>query len=164
MNPAEDGPKRAVRGRLVKVLVHRRVDRGMVLEPYAARCVRRGEVHELVTTDQVPPVDAGTEEAGAAAGVAAGVAGAGRRIDRVGFVGFVEFECGGVLDRGDMVRVGGRLLGIVLGFDACHLPNHYNILIGSAEPVTGAAAGLAPEAQVVFEQGPAGPDRTRRDR
>jgi hypothetical protein len=44
------GAKRAVHGVLVKVLTHRRDDRGMSLEPYASRCVRRGEVHELVTS------------------------------------------------------------------------------------------------------------------
>ena len=48
---AENGPKRTVVGVVVKVLVHRRDDRGMSLEPFASRCVRAGEVHELVTTD-----------------------------------------------------------------------------------------------------------------
>ena len=51
MNPDEDGAKRVVTGTLVKVLVHRREDRGMRLEPYASRCVRAGEGHELVVTD-----------------------------------------------------------------------------------------------------------------
>src|SRR5207248_3127576 len=47
----EDGAKRPVTATLVKVLVHRRNDRGMSLEPYASRCIRQGEIHELVTTD-----------------------------------------------------------------------------------------------------------------
>ena len=89
VNPAEDGPKRVVRGSLVKVLVHRRTDRGMRLEEHAARCVRRGEVHELVTTDQWDPRS-------------------GARIDRVGFLGFAELLRGGVIDRGDLVRIGTR--------------------------------------------------------
>ena len=83
MNPAEDGPKRMVRGALVKVLTHHRTDRGMRLEEHAARCVRRREVHELVSTDQWDPRP-------------------GARIDRVGFLGFAELECGGVIDRGDL--------------------------------------------------------------
>lgn len=147
MNPAEDGPKRTVRGRLVKVLAHRRDDRGMVLEPFASRCVRQGEVHELVTTDQVlPPRTTDPAGTGAAAALV--------RVDRVGFLGFAEFGCGGVVDRGDVVWVDGRRLGTVLGFDACHLPNHYNILISTGEPVTGTERNLRPEADVSFEQGP----------
>lgn len=134
MNPDEDGPKRTVPARVVKVLVHRREDRGMTLEPFASRCVRRGEVHELVTTDQA-------------------AAGPGDRIDRVGFLGFAEIGSAGVIDRGDRVWAAGHLIGTVLGFDACHLPNHYNILIAAPEPVTGAQLPLAVEASVRFEQG-----------
>ncbi|MFF9169693.1 MULTISPECIES: DUF6917 domain-containing protein [unclassified Streptomyces] len=134
MNLSEDGPKREVRGALVKVLVHRRTDRGMRLEEHAARCVRRGEVHELVTTDQWDPRP-------------------GARIDRVGFLGFAELACGGVIDRGDLVRIGQTTVGTVLGFDACHLPNHYNILIHTPGPVSGRDLGLQPETPVVFVQG-----------
>ncbi|MEY9844530.1 carboxymuconolactone decarboxylase family protein [Streptacidiphilus sp. MAP5-3] len=128
----ENGPKRAVHGRLVKVLLHRRDDRGMALEPHAARCVRAGEVHELVTTDH--------QETGP-----------GARIDRVGFLGFVELDNAGVIDRGDTVRIGGRTVGTVLGFDACHFPNHYNILIHAPVPLTGADLGLTPELPVSFK-------------
>ena len=135
MNAAEDGAKRQVHGRLVKVLLHRRTERGMSLEPYASRCVRRGEVHELVTTDH-------RETA------------AGGRIDRVGFLGFVELSCGGVLDRGDEVRIGERRIGTVLGYDACHFPNHYNILITSDPVLTGEDLRLHPEAAVSFTQQP----------
>jgi hypothetical protein len=127
----EDGGKRAVGSRVVKVLVHRRHDRGMSLEPFASRCVRRGEVHELVTTDHD---DTAT----------------GARIDRVAFLGFVEIDNAGVIDRGDEVWCEGELVGTVLGFDACHHPNHYNILITTPTPRTGPELGLRPEVGVVF--------------
>ncbi|MFL6126793.1 DUF6917 domain-containing protein, partial [Actinophytocola sp.] len=94
MNTREDGAKRPVDGVLVKVLLHRRDDRGMSLEPFASRCVRAGEVHELVTTDHR----------------------VGERIDRVGFLGFAEIRNAGVLDRGDEVWIGGTRVGTVLGF------------------------------------------------
>lgn len=125
----EDGDKRTVTGVLVKVLVHRRQDRGMRLEEFASRCVRRGEVHELVTTDHrvTDPT-----------------------IDRVGFLGFTEISDGGVIDRGDEVHIGGRRVGTVLGFDACHFPNHYNILIHREAPVTGRDIELTPESAVRF--------------
>lgn len=128
----EDGTKRPVTGTLVKVLVHRREDRGMVLEGYASRCVRQGEVHELVTTDhtQTSP---------------------GTRIDRVAFLGFAEISCAGVIDRGDQVWINDRRIGRVLGFDACHVPNHYNILISADVPQSGLDLGLEPEARIRFE-------------
>ncbi|MEZ7006298.1 hypothetical protein [Streptomyces sp. AD55] len=136
----ESGAKRAVRGAVVKVLRHTRTDRGMTLEPFASRCVRRGEVHELVTTDHW------SEEPGA-------------RVDRVGFLGFAELACGGVVDRGDTLLIGGEPVGTVLGFDGCHLPNHYNILIHTPRLLTGHCLSLAPEAGVVFAPaGWRGPD------
>ncbi|GAB3439331.1 DUF6917 domain-containing protein [Actinophytocola sediminis] len=129
----ENGQKRTVTGLLVKVLVHRRDDRGMRLEPFASRCVRRGEVHELVTTDhdETSP---------------------GARIDRVGFLGFLEVTAAGVIDRGDELYIEGEPVGTVLGFDACHLPNHYNILVRTPVPRTGPELGLVPEQRIAFRQ------------
>lgn len=126
------GTKRSISGVLVKVLQHRRDDRGMQLEPHASRCVRQGEVHELVTTDQRDTA-------------------AGARIDRVGFLGFAEILNAGVIDRGDGVWVDEQPVGSVLGFDTCHFPNHYNILISVAIPLTGADLALTPEAGIRIE-------------
>ncbi|WFB09486.1 hypothetical protein LRS74_22385 [Streptomyces sp. LX-29] len=131
MNPHEDGLKRPVTGSLVKILIHSRDDRGMVLEEYASRCVRREEIHELVTTDQHDPAP-------------------GAVVDRVGFLGFVEIATGGVIDRGDEVWADGHLIGTVLGFDACHFPNHYNVLIAVDKTATGPDLGLTPEMEVRF--------------
>lgn len=129
----EDGPKRTVAGTLVKVLWHRRDDRGMHLEPYASRCVRHGEIHELVTTDHTDTAP-------------------GARIDRVAFLGFVEILQAGVVDRGDHLWINEQSIGTVLGFDACHFPNHYNILIATHPPQSGLDLALQPEAQVRFAQ------------
>ncbi|MFV2173559.1 DUF6917 domain-containing protein [Actinomadura sp. LOL_016] len=134
MNPDEDGAKRAVRGTLVKVLTHRRADRGMRLEPFASRCVRAGDVHELVATDHAETA-------------------AGARIDRVAFLGFAEIGAAGVLDRGDELWIGDRRVGVLLGFDGCHLPNHYNVLVRAEPPRSGGELGLAPEDPVAFRQG-----------
>lgn len=139
MNPHEDGPKREITATLVKVLVHRRSERGMRLEPHASRCVRVGEVHELVTTDHT-----GTAP--------------GTRIDRVGFLGFAEITAAGVVDRGDEVWVGARRVGVVLGFDGCHMPNHYNVLIHADPAPTGRDLALMPGERLVFRQGGPLPD------
>lgn len=131
----ENGQKRTVDGVLVKILKHRRDDRGMSLEPFASRCVRAGEIHELAATDHRETH-------------------AGARIDRVAFLGFAEIDRGGVIDRGDEVWLAGRRVGVVLGFDACHLPNHYNVLITTNEPRTGPELGLAPEDRIRFVPAP----------
>jgi hypothetical protein len=128
----EDGSKRAVTAAIVKVLIHHRDDRGMTLEPYASRCMRRGEVHEIVSTihtDTTP----------------------GSRIDRVAFIGFAEIDRGGVIDRGDRVMIGEVCIGTVLGFDTCHYPNHYNILVCTDEPRSGRDLALEPEVELRFE-------------
>ena len=131
MNPEEDGPKRPVTGSLVKVLTHRRDERGMELAEFASRCVRREEIHELVTTDQHDTTP-------------------GARVDRVGFLGFAEITSGGVLDRGDPVWADGTLIGTVLGFDTCHFPNHYNVLIATDTTLTGPELGFRPTMEVHF--------------
>jgi predicted dehydrogenase len=102
--------KGAATARVVKLLYHSRDDRGMRLSEWRTRAVRVGEIHELVTTTDAP-VDPGD------------------RVYRVGFLGFVEFSSPTVIGRGDEVYVDDRRIGTVAGFDECHFPNHYNILI-----------------------------------
>jgi hypothetical protein len=126
---------------LVKRLTHTRTDRGMTLIPEAARCLLRGEIHELVTTDHRALV-------------------AGARVDRVGFLGFVEIERGGVVDRGDTLLIDGRRAGTVVGFDACHHPNHYNVLVEADCLETAATLQLPVEAAVRFQ--PVAPKTTER--
>lgn len=126
--------KRTVRGSVVKLLTHTREDRGMRLMGVETRALLRGEIHELVTTDQAD---------------AAG----GDRIDRVGFLGFAEIEAAGIVERGDPLHAAGVRVGTVLGFDDCHFPNHLNILIASERLQTAATLGLAVEDEIRF--GPA---------
>ncbi|MGI5355276.1 Gfo/Idh/MocA family protein [Streptomyces sp. CA-252508] len=109
--------KEPVTARLVKLLFHRRTDRGMVLSPWESRCVRAGDVHELVTTTDRP-------------------AAPGDRVDHVGFLGFAEFPAGAVVERGDTVLGPRGRIGTVAGFDECHAPNHYNILIDTDRVLT----------------------------
>lgn len=131
--------KVAVRGHLVKLLFHRRTERGMTLIAERSRCVRAGEVHELLTTDHTGLV-------------------AGSRVDRVGFLGFVEIANAGVLDVGDRVLVGDRQVGVVAGFDACHFPNHYNVVVAAADLMTAADLALVPGQGIDFAPGAVPPE------
>ncbi|MFE9500391.1 DUF6917 domain-containing protein [Streptomyces collinus] len=109
-----DLSKTTVNGVIVKLLNHRSEKRGMTLIPERSRCVRTGEVHELVTTDQTDLTQ-------------------GSSVERVGFIGFAEVLNAGVIEVGDLFSANGQEIGVVVGFDACHFPNHYNVLISTSQ-------------------------------
>jgi hypothetical protein len=122
---------RTLEGRLVCVLDARSERRGMQLEVHPSRAIRAGEIHELALTD----------DPAAAPGV---------RVDRVAYVGFVEFERGGVAVVGAQAFLGDRDLGRVVGFDSTHFPNHLNILVRSTEWETGRGLAAAVEQRVLI--------------
>jgi hypothetical protein len=117
-------------GRFVGVMALSRDDRGFALIAAPTRCIRRGDVHELIVTDE-------------------GGAGPGTAVQRCRFLGFVEFDTAGVLVRGDLVEVDGREVGTVAGFDECHFPNHLNIVLHAADARTGIDQGLRPGTRLV---------------
>lgn len=134
MNPSKNDAE----ARWIKIFSHRRLDRGFSLETFESRCVRTGEIHEIVVTDQRGrSSDRGNGEA---------------RVDRVAFIGFAEFTCAGVVERGDLAIAGETELGVVVGFDSCHFPNHYNIIIEAPGLLTGAELGLELASSVVFRE------------
>ena len=114
-------------GRFVGVMDLSRDDRGFSLIAAPTRCIRRGDVHELIVTDEA-------------------TAAPGATVQRCRFLGFVEFESAGVLVRGDAVDIDGREIGTVAGFDECHFPNHLNIVLQAADARTGIQLGLRPGA------------------
>ena len=98
-----------VRGKVVAVLRGQVPDRNMEIIPQQSRAVREGDVHEIVMTDRdVLP---------------------GGRASQVAYLAFVEFQCGGVLLRGDSLTAGGRVVGELVGFDLSHFPNHMNLVV-----------------------------------
>jgi hypothetical protein len=120
-----------VSGRLVVVLRGHVARRRLALIPQPSRAVVVHAVHELIATDE-PRV------------------GPGATVNRIAYLGFVEFQQGGVVLIGDEVRVGRRLLGRVAGYDVTHMPNHMNIVIAVARVVSGEELGLRLGARVVF--------------
>lgn len=131
--------KALVSARVVVVLRGHIADRRLQLIPQPSRVVTRGGVHELITTD----------EDGVRAGAPVG---------RIAYVGFVEFDGGGVLLVGDEVRLEGRLLGHLAGFDLTHMPNHMNIVIAVPRVVSGEELGLELGGRVTFGNAPAPPE------
>ena len=116
--------KTSLRARVAVVLDTRRDRRALDLIYPQTRCIRASEVHELIATSERNR-------------------GPGDQINRVAGIGFVIFKDSGVIMVGDEVscrRLG--LLGVVVGFDTAHYPNHFNIVLEAAERQTGREFGL----------------------
>ena len=125
--------KLPLKGHFIKLLDHKKTNRGMTLISEMSRCIKRNEIHEIVTTDHEKLC-------------------AGSRVDRVGFLGFAEFINPGVIDFGDIVTVNHQIIGKVVGFDSCHYPNHYNILIKTSKLLISSEIDLAVEHEISFEK------------
>ena len=89
--------RKPLEARFVEILDLECNDRALTLIRERSRAVRRGDVHELMLTD---------ESAAAPGGTAGGI----------DYVGFVEFQAGGMLVYGDGVVIGGRRIGTIAGF------------------------------------------------
>ncbi|KYH38706.1 MAG: hypothetical protein AYL28_002630 [Candidatus Bathyarchaeota archaeon B23] len=103
------GDRRPIEGVVVALLHVTFDERGLNLIGSRSRALRRGEIHELMITD---------EEAKP-----------GSRVDRVSVIAFFEVETGGLAVHGDDVMVGDQRIGHIAGFDLTHMPNHMNILV-----------------------------------
>lgn len=124
------GARRPIRGAVVAVLRGRLEERGLELIQPISRALARGEIHELIVTD----------EAGAAPGT---------RVDRIGYLCFFEVEQGGVAVTGDQVMLGGEGGLVLAGFDLTHAPNHLNVVVcGDRRP--GEERGIRPGDQVTI--------------
>lgn len=124
--------RKPLEARFVEVMDLECNDRALVIMKERSRAVRRGDVHELMLTDEAAAAPGGTA-------------------DGIDYVGFVEFQAGGVLVYGDAMVIGGQRIGTIAGFDECHAPNHYNILVKGPRRVSGVDLGQAPGDSVIFE-------------
>ncbi len=122
--------KEAVAGKLVAILRLRAEDRELDLIKPPSRALVRGDVHELIVTD---------EEAAP-----------GRKVNKVAYLAFFEVINSGVIVAGDTVSVGQERIGELAGFDLTHFPNHINIVIRSNSRKTGEELGLELGAMIQF--------------
>ncbi len=124
-------PRTGCEGVLVAILRTLSDDRGLELIDPPTRCVRRYDIHELILTD-----DADAKP--------------GARVDRAAYLGFVEFDRGGVISAGDTVTIDDAPVGEIAGFDETHMPNHINILLRGPNRIPGTERGLALGSRVKF--------------
>ena len=104
--------------RLVVILSSYHENRGLQLIQQSTRAVLANEVHEIIITDKES-------------------AEPGSTVDRIAYLGFVEFISGGVLMYGDLVKVNNVEIGKLAGFDYTHMPNHMNIVVKSPKLKSG---------------------------
>jgi len=123
--------KRIIKARIVVVLEGTIENREIQLIHPASRCVRKGEIFELLTTpEKVKPGDI---------------------INTVTYLGFAEVEIGGVLRVGDIVFSGKKKVGSVVGFDETHFPNHQNIVLKSLDE-SSISHVFKLEEEIIFKQ------------
>ena len=120
-----------IESHFVAILGHDHVNRGMIASPYHTRCIRQGEIHELVVVleNEEGLID----------------------LNDAWYLGFIEFKEGCVLAKGMTAEIDGQPIGTLIGFDTTHVPNHFNILIASKRPQIGTSAGIKIKDQCFFE-------------
>jgi hypothetical protein len=104
-----------------------------LIEP-RSQAIKKTEIHELVVTSQI------------------GV-GPGDMVTAAAFLGFFEVTLGGLLVTGDAVKIGGRDIGKVVGFNTIHMPNHLNVVIQVSDLNHGEGLGLHVGQPVVLSPG-----------
>jgi hypothetical protein len=72
-------------------------------------------------------------------------------VQKISYLGCIEITAGGMILVGDRVRVAGKEIGEVVGFDETHAPNHLNIVVRvDGELLTGAEMGIQLEDPLIF--------------
>ena len=140
VNRTHYASKTELSARLFAVLDLTAEDRGLNLIPQLSRAVRRGDVLELILTDEAS-------------------AGPGSNVDRAAYIGFAEVSEAGLLLCGDAVTVQEEEIGTISGFDETHLPNHLNVVMRSERLVTGREMDLTLDELITFSGICADPDR-----
>ena len=125
--------KRPVRASVVAVLEGTIENRGLELIHPGSRCVRRGEIFELICTAEPSAKPGG-------------------RVDHATYLGFCEVQQAGVIRVGDTVELSGQVLGRVAGFDETHAPNHQNIVVGVSPEMIPPPIRYGLEDEITFAQ------------
>jgi hypothetical protein len=130
-NPFERAEKLPVTGSIIVLMDIDYDDRGLELVKPLSRAIPAGEIHELFVTNESEPRKSG--------------------VDDCAVVGFLKVDRGGVVAVGDEVSFAGDPVGTVVGFDASHAPNHYNVVVQSNNPKPGVEMDIALGVSITFE-------------
>lgn len=120
-----------VKGRLVAILDGAVKKRGLQLIIIPSRALRRGEIHELILTDEKEAVY-------------------GAEVNNINFVAFFEVVDPGIILAGDQVVLDGKKAGTLVGYDETHMPNHMNIVLFAEKMTTGLEMGVVLGDEIIF--------------
>ena len=123
----------SVRGRLVGILDGELDNRNLHLIRVPSRALRKGEIHELIHTDEKN-------------------ARPGHQVNSIHYVAFFEVIDPGIVLAGDQVFLNESWAGRLTGFDETHMPNHMNMVFFSEKGGTGTSMGLALGDEIWFEK------------
>ena len=121
-----DSPHTPLEATFVCVLKPSLEKRGLRLIINQSRGIRRYDVHELIPTDEDD-------------------AGPGGEVNRIAYIGFVEFLRGGLLVAGQSVAVNGEAVGEIAGFNETPMPNHRTVVVRKSTLATGRQRGYGLE-------------------
>lgn len=121
-----------ISGKIVAVGRLKLEKRGLKLIHIPSRALLKNEIHELITT---------AEDASL-----------GGVVNSTAVIGFFSIEDGGIVYVGDNLAIGGKKIGVVVGYDETHMPNHYNIVIRMEKKKTGLELGLKPGDHVTISE------------
>jgi hypothetical protein len=114
--------RRAISGEIVAVMAKHLEGRNLFLIPQPTRALRTYELVELIATEEKP-----NEE---------------NRINSISYLGFFEVKQGGVVKNLDHIKINGKKIGSLLGYDETHMPNHLNMIIKMDKKHTGLELGI----------------------
>ncbi len=133
VTPATYAANRPVEGEVVTVLDSTHEARGLKLLPTYSRALKKDSIHELIATDET-----GT--------------GPGTTVNRIAYLAFFEVARGGCILVGESLFVDEKRVGVILGFDETHEPNHLNIILGTERRQTGPQLKISVGSKIKFER------------
>lgn len=120
--------KKTLEGNIVVVLDGKFEERGLKLIPQRSRALLANEVHEMILTDENKNP--------------------GDTVNKIAYLGFFTVKESTVIVVGDELKVDGKVVGHIAGFDETHMPNHYNIVINTDKRLSGKERNLELDDQV----------------
>jgi hypothetical protein len=124
---------RPVRGGVITVLDSTHDARGLKLISTYSRALKKNSIHELIATDE-------TEKR------------PGEVANKIAYLAFFEVTRGGCIIVGETLFVDGKPIGVIIGFDETHEPNHINIIIGVKQRQTGPQLKIKVGSKIKFER------------
>lgn len=122
--------KKPLKGNLVVVLEGKYENRGLNLIQQPSRCLAANQVHEMILTDEDKKP--------------------GEVVNKIAYIGFFAVKESAVIVAGDEVKINGKIIGKIAGFDETHMPNHYNIVIYGKDRISGNERNLNLDDEVII--------------